>query len=130
MARGESIGDWKTAYENEKDAHAKTMEWAKTQIDEVQAQAIELAERNQEEAIRDRASSRGKTGHRNSEAAGSAASGGGKKELRGRSNYEGAITRSGSARAGKHDSPHHRNGSQTLQVQSRRGKEPGCQRNR
>jgi hypothetical protein len=47
VARGQQIGDWKTAYENEKDAHASTMEWAKSKLDE----AMKFAERQQGEAF-------------------------------------------------------------------------------
>jgi hypothetical protein len=58
VARGGEIGDWKTVYENEKDAHAKTMEWAKAQMDEAikfadqqQTQALQLGKQYQEEAF-------------------------------------------------------------------------------
>jgi hypothetical protein len=47
VSRGQQIGDWKTAYENEKDAHAKTMEWAKSKLDD----AMEFAERQQAKAF-------------------------------------------------------------------------------
>jgi hypothetical protein len=47
VARGQQIGDWKTAYEREREAHAKTMEWAKAQLDET----LEFAKRKQSDAF-------------------------------------------------------------------------------
>ncbi len=115
--RGGQIGDWKTAYENERDAHAKTMEWAKSKIGEVmdsakqhQADAFESAKQSQAEAFE---IGRQVVAERDAEiaqAAGGPARGGGAKNRTGESDCEGAVTGCKFARAGKHASPYYRDG--------------------